>query len=83
MNDRQDVLRDLKRMARKLEKANAMAAECELERLALYQRARAAGLTFKAIAAVFGITEAAVMAKLRREDERLGLREKKAKQLAS
>lgn len=56
----------LERFAAKYRKAAAGLAALEDERTALYLEARAAGVTFRDIAAAFGVTEAAVMQKIKR-----------------
>lgn len=68
--DQQTVLRKLKRCHVQYTRATAAVEALEEERLALYLEARRCSppITFRAIAAVFEVTEAAVMQKLRRAE---------------
>ena len=60
------VVAKLERFSTKYRKTTATLSALEDERTALYLEARAAGVTFRDIAAVFGVTEAAVMQKIKR-----------------
>lgn len=68
-DDRAAVQKRLRSLARRYNRATATLAKLERERADLYQEARACTppITFKWIADTFGVTEAAVMQKLRRE----------------
>lgn len=70
-SEQQAMLKQLGKLHARYERAVATLAELEVERAEMYQAARDLDppLTFRAIAGVFGVTEAAVMQKLRRTAE--------------
>jgi hypothetical protein len=67
--ERQATITRMRAFARKYRRALATVETLERERLTVYQEARACDppVTFKEIADTFGITEAAVMQKIKRE----------------
>lgn len=72
MNERQLVMRKLRALHRRYTRTMQRVDECEVLRSELYAEARALTppITFKSIAAVFDISEAAVMQKLKRTTEK-------------
>lgn len=66
--EREQMLKSLRQLHARYEKATAALQAIEDERAELYLAARSMDppMTFRAIANVFGVTEAAVMQKLRR-----------------
>ena len=66
------ILRKLKALNHRYSKALAIVNECEIERGDLYLEARALTppVTFRDLADVFGVTEAAVMQKVKRHSQR-------------
>lgn len=63
---RKDITRRLRALKRRHDRVTASLHAVEEQRAVLYLEARDLGLTFKAIADIFGITEAAVMQKITR-----------------
>ncbi len=69
-SDRKAVIRKLRTVAKRHDRASAALAAAERERTEVYLEARAVEppVTFREIADIFGVTEAAVMQKLKREE---------------
>lgn len=85
MNDRQLVMRRLRALHRRYTRTMQRVDECEELRSQLYAEARALDppITYKSIAAVFDVSEAAVMQKERRWKENNGLAAKRGKRAKS